>query len=313
MTMRLNGTCVLVLSVFVFAVPAYAGNGNGNGKDNGNSKGNAGASDVTPAPGNSANAPGQQKKDAAQPVETTTTAVATTTTTVAAPSAAPSEGVKPSNNTQHETHAQAQSKETKLYGNGQTAGQIAIKHGASGNTVLHGPGNSQPHKAAPCSGGHERDVHALKGRHAASCGGNTPTPQPTPTPTPSPGPPGHDDTPPAVVKTEDTKPTAVDPAPQPDSTSGEAPGAVASSSNDSGGAQGVLASGPQIGRVASLPFTGLGLWPALLAGMALIGAGLALRQIRTAEVAVGSGHDHTNRARDASGSSRPSVGGRPGR
>jgi hypothetical protein len=303
MTMRLKGTCVLVLGVFAFAVPAYAGNGNGNGNDNGNGEGNAGASDVAPAPGNTANAPGQQKKDAAQAVETATTAVVTMTV------AASSEGVKPSNNTEHETHAQAQSKETKLYGNGQTAGQIAIKNGASGNTVLHGPGNSQPHKAAPCSGGHERDVHALKGRHAASCGGNTPTPRPTPTP----GPPGHDDDPPAVVTTEDKKPTAVDPAPQPGSTSGEAPGAVASASNDSGGAQGVLASGRQIGRVASLPFTGLGLWPALLAGMALIGAGLALRQIRTAEVAVGSGHDHTNRARDTSGSSRSSVGGRPGR
>jgi hypothetical protein len=299
MTMRLTGTCVLVLGVFAFAVPAYAGNENGNGNGNGNGKGNAGASDVAPAPGNSANAPGQQKQDAAPPVETTTTAVVTTTD--AAPA---SEGGKPSNNTEHETHAQAQSKQTKLYGNGQTAGQIAMKHGASGSTVLHGPGNSQPHKAAPCSGGHERDVHALKGRHAPSCGGNTPTPQPTRTPS---DPPGHHDTSPALVT------TAVDPAPQPGSTGGEAPGAVASWSSDEGSPQGVLARGRQIGRAASLPFTGLGLWPALLVGMALIAAGLALRQIRMAEVAVGSGHDHTNRARDASGSSRPSVGGRTGR
>jgi hypothetical protein len=307
MTMRLKGTCVLVFGVFAFAVPAYAGNGNGNGK------GDAGVSDASAAPGNSANAPGQVKKDSAPTVETTTT-VPTTTTTVATPSIPASEGVKPSNTTAHETHAQAQSKETKLYGNGQTAGQIAIKNGASGNAVLHGPGNSQPHKAAPCSGGHERDVHALKDRHAASCGGNTPDPRPTPSPssTPTPGPPGHDDTPPAVVTTEDKPPAAVDPAPQP-ATSGEAPGAVASASNDEGGAQGVLGTTQRVGHVASLPFTGLGLWPALLAGMALIAAGLSFRQIRTAEAAVESGHDHTDRARHAAGSSRPSIGGRSGR
>lgn len=302
--MRLKGTCVLVLGVFAFAVPAYAGNGNGNASGNG--KGNAGATDA--APGNSASAPGQVKQDAPPPAETTTSA-STTTTTVAEQTTPASEGVKPSNTTAHETHAQAQSKETKLYGNGQTAGKIAIKNGASGSTVLHGPGNSQPHKAAPCAGGHERDVHALKGRHGASCGGgNTPDPRPTPTP----GPPGHDDTPPAIVTTGDTHPTAVDPAPQA-GTSGDAPGAVASASNDPGRAQGVLATTQQIGHVASLPFTGLGLWPALLVGMALIAAGLALRQIRTAEAAVESEHDHTDRARNAAGSSRPPVGGRSGR
>ena len=246
------------------------------------------------------------KQDPAPTVETT--AAVATTTTVAAPSAPAGEGVKPSNTTAHETHAQAQSKETKLYGNGQTAGQIAIKNGASGSTVLHGPGNSQPHKAAPCSGGHERDIHALKGRHAVSCGGNTPDPLPTPTP----GPPGHDDTPPAVVTTEDKHSAAVDPAPQP-ATSGEAPGVVASASSDEAGTQGALATTQQIGHVASLPFTGLGLWPALLVGMALIAAGLALRQIRTTEAAVESGHDHTDRARHAAGSSRPPVGGRSGR
>jgi hypothetical protein len=169
--MRLKGTCVLVLGVFAFAVPAYAGNENGNGNGNGNGKGNAGASDVAPAPGNSANAPGQQKQDAAAPVETTTTAVVTTTTVAASAS----EGVKPSNNTEHETHAQAQSQQTKLYGNGQTAGQIAMKHGASGSTVLHGPGNSQPHGGAllgwaragrPRAEGSAR--RELRGEHADS-------------------------------------------------------------------------------------------------------------------------------------------------
>ncbi len=124
------------------------------------------------------------------------------TTTTAAPAAgapANATGVKPSNDTADDTHAEAQSDKTKQYGNGQTAGQIAEKNGAADNTSLHGPGNSQPHKAAPCSGGHEVDVHALKSHRSGSCGGGpTPQPQPdpgptppptaTPTPTPTPGP-----------------------------------------------------------------------------------------------------------------------------
>jgi hypothetical protein len=165
--MRRTGTFVLVLiSVLVFAGVAYAGNGNCSGK------GNEGGS-----PGNSADAPGQVKKDAPPPaVETTTVATAPTTTAVAAPGApANSSGVKPSNETAHDTHAEAQSDKTKQYGNGQTAGQIAEKNGAAGNAVLHGPGNSQPHKLTPCSGGHEVDVHALKSHRGGSCGGPTPT------------------------------------------------------------------------------------------------------------------------------------------
>ncbi|MGZ4388953.1 MAG: hypothetical protein ACXVZL_06190 [Gaiellaceae bacterium] len=78
-----------------------------------------------------------------------------------------SHGVKPSSATNanpgHDTHATAGSGYTKQYGNGKTAGQIAEQNGAKPDTVLHGPGNSQPHKVALCPGGHERDVHALKG------------------------------------------------------------------------------------------------------------------------------------------------------
>ena len=78
------------------------------------------------------------------------------------------QGVKPSNDTKKDTHAQAGSNQTKLYGNGTTAGQIAIKNGASPTTDLYGPGNSQPHKVAVC-GGHEVDVHALKSHNGGSC------------------------------------------------------------------------------------------------------------------------------------------------
>jgi hypothetical protein len=300
--MRLAGTCVLVLSVFAFAVPAYAANGNGNG--NGNGKDNAGATDS--APGNSASAPGQVKKDAPPLGDTTTTA--STTTTVADQSVPAAQGVKPSNETEHDTHVEAQSNQTKQYGNGQTAGQIAIKNGASGKTVLHGPGNSQPHKAAPCAGGHEVDVHALKGRRAGSCGGGGDKPDPQPTPGP-----GHDDTPAVVVTTTKQTPSVVtDPATQPDAT-GESAGEVASSPSEGTQTYGIVGQTQRIGRVASLPFTGQELWIAVLLGMGLIAAGLGLRQIRMAEAVVQSEHDHTDRARHAARSTRPPVGGGPGR
>jgi hypothetical protein len=83
-----------------------------------------------------------------------------------------STGVKPSSTTQHGTNAPAGSNKTKQYGNGQTAGQIAIKNGASSSTNLYGPGNSQPHKAAVCSKNgktHYVDVHALKNKQAGAC------------------------------------------------------------------------------------------------------------------------------------------------
>jgi hypothetical protein len=298
--MRLTSTCVLVLSVFAFAGSAYAGNGNGNG--NGNS---GGASDAVP--GNSANAPGQLKKDA-PPADAT--AATTATTTVAAESTPASEGVKPSNETAHDTHAEAQSNQTKEYGNGQTAGQIARKNGAAATTVLHGPGNSQPHKASPCAGGHEVDVHALKAHRAGRCGGDPP--QPTPAPVPLPG----TTTTPTVTTNSEQGPPARDPAvadPKDQPAAVEAGGEVASASSEEGDSEGVVAATQRIGRTASLPFTGQPLWVIVLLGLILIATGLGLREIRTAETAVESEHEHTDRARDPARGSRPPVGGRTGR
>src|SRR3954452_17774807 len=198
--MRLTGTCVLVLRVLAFAGSAYAGNGNGNGK------GNEGG-----APGNSSSGPGQVKKDAPAAPRTTTAvttvAAAPTATAAAAPAAANETGVKPSNETAHDTHAEAQSGRTKQYGNGQTAGEIAEKHGAAANAVLHGPGNSQPHKLAPCAGGHEVDVHALKAHGSRGCGDPAPTPHPQPVPTPDPGPTVVDTTTTTVTTTTATSTT----------------------------------------------------------------------------------------------------------
>lgn len=287
--MRLTSTCVLVLSVLVFAGAASAGNGNGKGNE-------------SDAPGSSASAPGQVKKDTppAAPETTTTTAAVTLTTTTAAPENAT--GVKPANDTAHDTHAQAQSNQTKEYGNGQTAGQIAEKNGADGKDVIHGPGNSQPHKLAPCSGGHEVDVHALKSHHrSGSCGGPTPPPNPSPTPTPgpNPGPPSHPTT--TTTTTPTGKPS--DPA------SGDAPSAVATVHGHASHSHGVLA----VTQAATLPFTGQRLWLAALVGLILIATGLALREIRTAEASVESGHDHTDRSRSAARSTRAPLGGGPGR
>jgi hypothetical protein len=323
MTMRLTGTFVLVLSVLVFAGGAYAGNGNGNENGNGNGKGTETQGD---APGNSASAPGQVKKDAPPPAaETTTSAVTTTTAPTTTASETNADGVKPSNSTAHDTHAEAQSDKTKQYGNGQTAGQVAEQNGAAGNAVLHGPGNSQPHKLAPCSGRHEVDVHALKNHHGGSCGG--PTPQPQPHPQPDPGPP------PAVTTTTTTTTTTTattattatteqkrqhpdDPGSKPaagDPAGSESAGGVVSSPGRTRQTEGVLSATQRIGHVATLPFTGQRLWIVALVGLILIATGLALREIRTAEAPVESEHDHTDRSRHAARSSGASVGRRPGR
>jgi hypothetical protein len=270
MGMRLSGALALVLGVVAFAGPAFAGNGNRNGNgNNGKADGNAAVS----ASGNSADAPGQLKKDDAASTESPAT---TTTTTVAAStssSPASNQGVKPGNDTAHDTHASASSTKTKLYGNGQTAGQIAIRNGASPSTVLHGPGNSQPHKAAPCSGGHEVDVHALKSRrHRGSCGS-----------VPTPGHPGHDGG-------HNGSDSGSDPGSDPGSslsTSGTttvmAPTATktvsrpkASRSSSPSRASGAALAAIQRPARATLPFTGFPLWIGVAAGIALLGLGLAL-------------------------------------
>jgi uncharacterized repeat protein (TIGR01451 family) len=86
-------------------------------------------------------------------------------------------GVKPSNDTKHNTCATAGSANTKEYGNGKTAGQIVTSRGGSPSTELFGPGNSQPHKVAVCKNGkiHFVDVHAVKD-YSNACGPATSVP-----------------------------------------------------------------------------------------------------------------------------------------
>jgi hypothetical protein len=261
MGMRLAGALALVLGTVAFAGPALAGNGNGNGN------GGKADSNAASAPGNSAGAPGQLKKDQGPSGEASVTTTTTTTTVSTTTTAASDQGVKPANDTRHDTHAAASSTKTKLYGNGQTAGKIAIRNGASPSTVLHGPGNSQPHKASPCTGGHEVDVHALKSRrHRGACG-SAPTPSPHP---------GHDGG-------HDGSDRGSDPGSSPSGTSTTAmappatktvmrPKARPSSSNAGGAA---LAAVQRSAR-PTLPFTGFPLWIGVAVGLVLLGLGLAL-------------------------------------
>jgi len=275
MKMRLAGALALVVGVAALAsASAYAGNGNGNGNGNGKSQPAAApaAAPQSTGQGNSAGAPGQLKKDEV-PAAATTPAAASGSSV--AQDAGPVEaGVKPSNDTAHDTHAAASSDKTKQYGNGRTAGQIAVQNGAAPSTVLHGPGNSQPHKAAPCSGGHEVDVHALKGKRGRACDGQPPTPPtPRPDPTPDPGTPGDPvhgpggNTPAVVPST----PTPADPAKPAKPKPAVSPQASVEL------AAGVLSETGAIGP-ATLPFTGFPIWVVVLIALALIVLGLMLRR-----------------------------------
>jgi hypothetical protein len=265
MKLRHVGTFVLAFCLAV-CVPAsaFAGNGNGKDKDAGN--------------GNSANAPGQVKKEeaaAAAAAEQTAQSQVTTTAVVEQSAADVAQtGVKPSNDTDKDTHAQAASDKTKQYGNGKTAGQIAMQNGAAPTTTLHGPGNSQPHKASPCAGGHEVDVHALKGKRNGSCGSSHPTPTPQPNPVPDPGPKPKDPVPPVPSSPTPSTPAVTQPA-----TVGGVvvtPARPPSKEHRGSGKGSVLGSTGAVAAKTTLPFTGVDLWSAVFVGVMLILIGLAL-------------------------------------
>jgi hypothetical protein len=263
MKLRLTGTLVLVLAIAALgSASAYAGNGQGNGNGKDESAGAPASSVSAQDHGNSANAQGQLKKDEA---------AAPTASVAQVDAGAAQPGVKPANDTAHDTHAATSSAETKQYGNGKTAGQIAVQNGAAPSTILHGPGNSQPHKAAPCSGGHEVDVHALKGKRRAACGTQPPS---TPHSTPDPGKvgdPGH-----GPNSAGNTPASSASSASVP-STSASAKPAVSTRHVRVESANGVLSATGAIGG-GTLPFTGFPLWVVALTAIALIAVGLMLRR-----------------------------------
>ena len=270
------GAVALAIAPAAFAGTALAGNGHGN--TNGNGQGNAQAnsqstaaadsgSTATASPGNSGNAPGHNKS----------TSGGGSAHSSASVSASVSVGVKPSSatNSHMPTFAAAGSNQTKLYGNGQTAGQIAMQSGASASAMLYGPGNSQPHKYN--CGPHYVDVHALKA-HLGKCGSSSST---------------------TVGTTSHTTPVRHGGATSMPavSTPAATPQASASAAQ-TGGVLGVTATargtskpfGGVLGAVASvsgqtLPFTGFPLWIAVVVAVALIVTGLALvRRGRTATI-----------------------------
>lgn len=159
---------VLVLALAAFTGSAFAGGGNGNGN----------GSSGSDSHGNSANAPGHQDQSTQAPAPPSTQPQpskhgdkqSNTSPSNPATGGSNANGVKPSNTTKHDTYATASSDQTKKYGNGKTAGQIATQAGY-GDATLHGPGNSQPHKVL--CGGHEVDVHALAHK-GNKCGSTAP-------------------------------------------------------------------------------------------------------------------------------------------
>jgi hypothetical protein len=304
-TAALTSTLLLVLLMTLFSGSALAGNGNGNGQASAASEP---ASQGT-APGNSANAPGQAKKDTA-----TTSANGGGS---ASQNSASVNGIKPTNATSKGTHCSTgggtgssatctptngnaavaagagNGDASKRYGNGTTAAQIANSRGAPAGTDVYGPGNSQPHKVA-CPGSTKyRDVHAVKNysRCAAAAGpaptgGVKPTAKPTakPTVTPTVTPAGVPTKPAVAVSVAGGVKGAAATAAAP---SGAAPQGgvlgVTTSAGKSESAGGVLGAIEAVGG-GVLPFTGFPLWAALLVGIGLVASGLALRRQARATV-----------------------------
>jgi len=174
--------------------------------------------------------------------------------------------MKPDNHTQlnKNTTAPATSNKTKLYGNGTTAGQIAIQFGYTGD--LNGPGNSQPHKVITC--GHSIDVHALKSHAAQQSCASTHSSQTVQLVIPALG---------------GVSPTSVSTA------TGGVLGAIASQLAAKAGVRGGVlgattkARGGVLGALAAagkgtLPFTGLPIWVAVLIGLGLMALGLGVRR-----------------------------------
>ncbi len=151
-----------VLGACVLSGVAAAGN------PHGTPPGQAGAQTGSTSSASVKSSPGQAKKQASS----ASSAGVKSGSKKANTQTSSSTGVKPSSTTQHHTNAPAGSNRTKLYGKGKTAGQIAMNGGASADTNLYGPGNSQPHKVSVCSKNgksHYVDVHVLKAHHGASC------------------------------------------------------------------------------------------------------------------------------------------------
>jgi hypothetical protein len=193
-----------------------------------------------------------------------------------------SAGVKPSSATAKNTTAPAGSTQTKLYGNGTTAGQIAMAAGASASTALYGPGNSQPHKVA--CGSKMIDVHALKGRLSACLAANAAVAGAAGARGS-----GNGSVSGGVVNGSAgaSGNTTVSASAGGNRGAGGSAGVLGAGSTRGAGSQGGSGSPTAAGilgaassgvRSGTLPFTGFPLWAAVLAGVALLVGGSALRR-----------------------------------
>jgi hypothetical protein len=305
--------CGVLLAACVAAFPgsALAGNGNGNGNAGNDAAPPAapaaGTASQSSAPGNSANAPGQVKKNSTSGTATTQSSSggsvdqnANASVSGVKPTSSTAKGNKPtscstgggtgtsatctstgSNAATAQTAAHADA--SKRYGNDTTAAQIANSRGAPSGTKLTGPGNSQPHKVAVCprktnrSGG--VDVHAVKNYSSAQCvttptvsRGVTPTVTPTTkttTVTPGANVTGAPTTSAGVAATT----TTAAPTTQVTTPQGSVLGSTAAQGKPAGGVLGAIQA---VGQ-GKLPFTGFPLWATVLGALGLLAFGLMLR------------------------------------
>jgi hypothetical protein len=182
-----------------------------------------------------------------------------------------SAGVKPTSATGKNTLEAATSNKTKLYGNGKTAGQIAVQAGFGGS-MLYGPGNSQPHKTT--CGPHMIDVHALKAHGAAACAATSSSSSVS-----------------AEVTSGVSPAVSAAAAAQAAAKSGVLSAKASAPAKTNKHASGVLSAKAALAATAkkplrlvatvrhgNLPFTGLALWMPMALGLGLIATGLAMRR-----------------------------------
>ena len=268
---RLATACALAVATTIFAGGALAGNGNGKENAPGQLKKaqeqqSASAQAQAGAQATASVNAGATATDSAPGVKPdNSTSKWTQCTTGGTPAAATCTAISPTPNTKPDV--------SKRYGNGKTAAQIAVGRGASA-VKLTGPGNSQPHKVSDCrhkanrSGG--VDVHAVKS-YSATCQAATTTASTQAT---------------AQVTSQAAASVQATVSAQQSATPAAQASAAAAQATPAAqagvlGAQTTLSSPKSSnGSVqgTALPFTGFPLWPAVLIGLSLIGAGLTVRR-----------------------------------
>ncbi len=201
-------------------------------------------------------------------------------------------GTKPGNDTSKwtTTHVGDKPDVSKRYGNGTTAAQIAKSRGAPDDTVLTGPGNSQPHKVTACGKPSNRsggvDVHAVKSYSSSGCQSIPQQPAPQQpeqqaqqvAPTASSASVQNQPVPAQVAAPVTPAPIVASNAQPATQSQGQVLGAMTHLSKPNSPARGGVLGA--VGNIAggTLPFTGFPVWLALIVAFCFLGAGLLLRR-----------------------------------